>query len=154
MEIDTQSPPLGELSHAFKARKQRPGRQQRSVVSSDATPIPTDPNPVPSTVTELQPSEDSVMQIVEDINERADESDEASHQTNGRSVAEILRMRKSGRARKGGLDFNTTRTRRKTPELEDEETLAEKDAVDKEVNAVVNRFTHQTGAMVDVDEHM
>lgn len=154
MEVDTQSPPLGDLTHTFKVRKQRPGRQQRINISSDATLITTDPKPVLINTTEPQLSEDVVMQVTEDNEEKVDDSDESSHETNGLSVAEILRMRKSGRARKGGLDFNATKTRRKTPELEDEETLAEKDAVDKEVNAVVNRFTHQTGAMVDVDEHM
>lgn len=37
------------------------------------------------------------------------------------------------------------------PDAEDE---AAKDAAEQELAAVVNRFTHQTGHVLDVDKHM
>ncbi|KAF3275169.1 hypothetical protein TWF132_002985 [Orbilia oligospora] len=145
MELDSAQPPADPFAHTFKARKNRPSRQIRNrdegkdttagVKGSD-TPQPTEGDGEDAIIAELS-KEDDIM-----------EEDGSSI-----SVAEIKRLRKQAKSKKGGLDFTVDR-RAKTPTAEEEEAMAEKDAVDKEVNAVVNRFTGQTGAIVDVNEHM
>ncbi|KAK6343256.1 hypothetical protein TWF730_010852 [Orbilia blumenaviensis] len=146
MELDTPQPPSDPFTHTFKARKNRPGRQIRNRDEEKSTPagdVKGSGTPQPT-----EGDNKDVEAATEPPKEDAMEEDESSM-----SVAEILRLRKQAKSKKGGLDFTVDR-RAKTPTAEEEEAMAEKDAVDKEVNAVVNRFTGQTGAIVDVNEHM
>ncbi|KAF3917456.1 hypothetical protein ABW21_db0208532 [Orbilia brochopaga] len=146
MEIDSVSPaPAADpFLNTFKPRKHRPSRQvrNRDERNGSATPevgaidTPQTADGHGSNVATPAPPDDETAQGEDSV-----------------SVAEILRLRKQAKPKKGGLDFTVDR-RAKTPTAEEEEALAEKDAVEKEVNAVVNRFTGQTGAIVDSNDHM
>ncbi|KAJ6257086.1 hypothetical protein Dda_7971 [Drechslerella dactyloides] len=147
MEIDSLSPaPAADpFLHTFKPRKHRPSRQvkNRDGETGSATPEAAAVD-TPQTADGI--TSDAVMTPAPPDDDTVQEGDSLS-------VAEILRLRKQAKPKKRGLDFTVDR-RAKTPTAEEEEAIAEKDAVDKEVNAVVNRFTGQTGAIVDVNEHM
>lgn len=74
------------------------------------------------------------------------------------NLASILRLRKKQSRPKRGLDIaelvpkvSSTDPASETPYQEDEEA---RDAAEQELAAVVNRFTHQTGQVLDVDKHM
>lgn len=73
----------------------------------------------------------------------------------GLSLAEILRRRRKPNRPKG-LDV-VTPVPRISREPDSEAPPSEDEAVketDQELQAVVNRFTHQTGQILDVDKHM
>lgn len=75
-------------------------------------------------------------------------TDEEATQTAG-----VIRLRRPPRARKGGIEFSTSR-----PAAGDDRATAPgatADDLDKEkVQAMCDRFTAHTGQMVDVDKHM
>ncbi|KAF3942224.1 hypothetical protein ABW19_dt0200535 [Dactylella cylindrospora] len=145
MDVDTVTPPTDPFASTFKVRKNRPSRQIRNrEENGSATPE------IGAAETTKVINDDIPMKDSNTSNGAAGEDEEEG----GVSVAEILRRRKQVKPKKGGLDFGVEKTRARTPTAEEEEAMAEKDAVDKEVNAVVNRFTGQTGAIVDVNEHM
>ncbi|KAF8456753.1 hepatocellular carcinoma-associated antigen 59-domain-containing protein [Kalaharituber pfeilii] len=76
----------------------------------------------------------------------------------GLSLAEILRRRKKQVRPKKGLDIAEIVPKvsrdTETETLQPEEDDAAKDTAEQELAAVVNRFTHQTGQILDVDKHM
>ncbi|KAK6537678.1 hypothetical protein TWF694_011852 [Orbilia ellipsospora] len=150
MEID--APPAADpFTHAFKARKNRPGRQIRNRGDEERDGSAT-PDVGPDSRNQTG---EAIPAIATTSSTNGAETEQGAEEEGEESVsvAEILRLRKSAKPKKMGLDF-TVDKRAKTPTAEEEEALAEKDAMDKEVNAVVNRFTGQTGAIVDVNEHM
>lgn len=69
------------------------------------------------------------------------------------SVAEIMRLRKLNRSRKGGIEFSTTTSKLHdaTPSIT---TLALRDAEEQRFTAIADRFTPHSGQVVDVDKHM
>ncbi|KAF8436728.1 hepatocellular carcinoma-associated antigen 59-domain-containing protein [Terfezia claveryi] len=74
------------------------------------------------------------------------------------NLASILALRKKQSRPKRGLDIAelvpkvcSTDSASGTPYPEDEEA---RDTAEQELAAVVNRFTHQTGQVLDVDKHM
>lgn len=74
------------------------------------------------------------------------------------NLASILALRKKQSRPKRGLDIAelvpkvaSTDPASETPHPEDEEA---RDTAEQELAAVVNRFTHQTGQVLDVDKHM
>ena len=69
------------------------------------------------------------------------------------SISEILRMRKAGRNRKGGIEFTQASTKPKPADSSDE--LISRESVQEAVEKVVNRFAPQNGQVsADVDKHM
>ena len=69
------------------------------------------------------------------------------------SVAELLRLRKSHRSRKGGIEFSTTGA--KVEEGSGSTTaLAVQNAAEHHLDAIVDRFVPHSGQVVDVDKHM
>ncbi|KAF3935889.1 hypothetical protein ABW20_dc0102602 [Dactylellina cionopaga] len=145
MEIDTVSPAADPVANAFKARKNRPTRHLRNRDDEDGSATPEIRNSDAPQTSEGLSTEVAMKPQNGDAME--DDGEESL------SVGEILRLRNKIKPKKRGLDF-TVDKRAKTPTAEEEEAIAEKDAMEKEVNAVVNRFTGQTGAIVDVNEHM
>jgi hypothetical protein len=73
-------------------------------------------------------------------------------------IGEILRLRKLGRARKGGIAFTEPidhpRSTSGAPTEETSGALVIKDDTHDEITAVTGRFAPQTGQVVDVDKHM
>ncbi len=71
-------------------------------------------------------------------------------------IAEILRLRKAAKYRKGGIEFtNSSRPLPSgTASSQPAGALVERDRNAEEVQEVVNRFAPQTGQVADVNKHM
>lgn len=79
-------------------------------------------------------------------------------ESSGQSVADLLRLRKQVRARKGGIEFtNTTRPGHSRADSSQEplsDALISHDELQEEIKAVTGRFAPQTGQVADVNKHM
>ncbi|MCJ1406056.1 hypothetical protein MMC19_000121 [Ptychographa xylographoides] len=73
------------------------------------------------------------------------------------SVAEILRQRKATQRRRVGIEFSNTTTASKNTSIDPQlpQSLISNEDTIADMEAVINRFTPQTGQVVDVDnKHM
>ncbi|RPB29112.1 hypothetical protein L211DRAFT_776445 [Terfezia boudieri ATCC MYA-4762] len=114
----------------------------KDTINTSTTYIPCTTTTAPTTTTSLPP-----IQCTSD-------SESSAHL----NLASILALRKKQSRLKRGLDIaelvpkvSSTDPASGTPYPEDEEA---RDTAEQELAAVVNRFTHQTGQVLDVDKHM
>ena len=74
------------------------------------------------------------------------------------SVAEIMRLRRQGRGRRGGIEFtpaaDQTHQTAGPHSSQAPGTIISKDESPEELAAVANRFAPQTGQVADVNKHM
>ena len=70
-----------------------------------------------------------------------------------RPMAEILRLRRNARGRRGGIEFvdGDTQAARTADAIE---AVVGREGTSGEIAAIVNRFAPQTGQVADVNQHM
>ena len=71
----------------------------------------------------------------------------------GTSITNILKTRKSAKARKKGIEFSNTVGSKQNPSAISNE-LESRDGTLEDIATIVNRFAPQTGQVADVDQHM
>ncbi|KAL2011884.1 hypothetical protein VTN00DRAFT_4602 [Thermoascus crustaceus] len=74
---------------------------------------------------------------------------------NGESqIADIRRLRKPYKARRGGIEFSTSSRQRPDDDSQYSDVVAAPDPESEKIRAICDRFTTHTGQKVDVDKHM
>lgn len=79
---------------------------------------------------------------------RANEDEEST------PVSDILRLRKSHKARRGGVEFSTSSRSKIQDNAQSTDLVNVQDQEIERVRAMADRFTVHTGQKVDVDKHM
>ena len=70
-----------------------------------------------------------------------------------RPMAEILRLRRNARGRRGGIEFADGDTQAAVT-ANAMDAVVEREGTSGEIAAIVNRFAPQTGQVADVNQHM
>lgn len=82
-------------------------------------------------------------------------SNESGHDATTEETADVVRLRRPQRVRKGGIEFSTTTRQIADDGSQAVEAQQETDEGDEaNVLAMCDRFTAHTGQTVDVDKHM
>lgn len=96
--------------------------------------------------------DDDNNEVARDVAASASPNDQ---EENGETqVADILRLRKPYRARKGGIEFSASSRQRADDDSHDSITVVAPDPESEKIRAMCDRFTAHTGQKVDVDKHM
>ncbi|KAI9701878.1 MAG: hypothetical protein M1836_001222 [Candelina mexicana] len=141
MEVGLQEISSEPSFRPFKRRKVY--RKRTDDYNGDRAPAQnvSSPNILPSSAADA--SEDPMNE------EEVDEESQIS-------MAEILRLRKDAKYRKGGIEFSNSNRQLPTRPGSSQaaSALVERDENAQEIQAVVNRFAPQTGQVADVNKHM
>lgn len=149
MELDT-SPPPAVFDFSRPSKKRNYIRRARAS-SSDPEPTPSSTAPIPTT------NPTTAHTTLPFHPPPPGPSDSEPDQSTANLAEILLRRRKKLSRLKQGLDIAEI-VPKVSREADDEGPTPDTDAVtdvaEQELAAVVNRFTHQTGQVLDVDKHM
>lgn len=152
--MDTSTPPPAVFDFSRPSKKRNYIRRARAS-SSDPEPTPSSSTaPIPTT---NSPSTTTAHTTLPFHPPPPAPSDSEPDQSTANLAEILLRRRKKLSRLKQGLDIAEI-VPKVSREADDEgptpDTDTVTDAAEQELAAVVNRFTHQTGQVLDVDKHM
>ena len=143
-EVQTESTVLDTDTRRAKRRKfyrKRADSEQEDIAQAPQDTLPQQP----------------AMTLDELVTAEGADSDRYTHTVDPRiSVADILRQRKAAQRKRAGIEFsNSAHTAATAPPSSLSNTLTTAASIPSAIDAVIDRFTPQTGQVIDVDnKHM
>ena len=102
---------------------------------------------------ETEEESDALFNLITPSNPQEHQLTEPNTKELGTDIVNILKLRRAGKSRRGGIEFsNSSRPRENASDGSHE--VDQRDETLEDIAIMVNRFAPQTGQVADVDEHM